>query len=391
MSLAILKCLAIGVIGLAVAIGKGTFLGIAAGIALIACILDKERFANFRNKTFNLTMVLFLIYVGTIAVSSMIQDNQQGLRMVMRDFEKIAPFLIMYIFIGKVPWKKAVQFGAIGFVLGVIIGEGSVFVEYFKQTGILSNRYGGIYGHPNAAGSFWELTIPFLIFLVYEYRKQISYAFPLGIILLGTFICLYLSSSRGAMMAVVAEIMTVMFIYFYRKYQLHNWLKYAVITVLSIGIMLVLFAKCGARSYDSERILLLTAAWQMFLDYPLLGVGFSQWGDVYRAAYLSPLAKEPMLPHPHNLYLFILSESGLIGFLAYFTMICGQLKIALHNSLQIFIKEGSLVNIADMFLVLCVGMLIHNLVDVHAIHRYYLLVYFFFWGLCCLKFEDKKV
>ena len=61
----------------------------------------------------------------------MIQDNQQGLRMVMRDFEKIAPFLIMYIFIGKVPWKKAVQFGAIGFVLGVIIGEGSVFVEYF--------------------------------------------------------------------------------------------------------------------------------------------------------------------------------------------------------------------------------------------------------------------
>ena len=98
-----------------------------------------------------------------------------------------------------------------------------------------------------------------------------------------------------------------------------------------------------------------------------------------------------MLPHPHNLYLFILSESGLIGFLAYFTMICGQLKIALHNSLQIFIKEGSLVNIADMFLVLCVGMLIHNLVDVHAIHRYYLLVYFFFWGLCCLKFEDKKV
>lgn len=235
--------------------------------------------------------------------------------------------------------------------------------------------------------AFWELTIPFLIFLVYEYRKQIKYAFPLGIILLGTFICLYLSSSRGAMMAVAAEIMTVMFIYFYRKYQLHNWLKYAVITVLSIGIMLVLFAKCGARSYDSERILLWTAAWQMFLDHPLLGVGFSQWGDVYRASYLSPLAKEPMLPHPHNLYLFILSESGLLGFISYFIMVGGQIKIALQNSWRIFDKEGSFLNIADMFLILCVGMLIHNLVDVHAIHRYYLLVYFFFWGLCCLKLK----
>lgn len=388
MSLEILKCLAIGVIGLAVAIGKGTFLGIAAGIALIACILDKERFANFRNKTFNLTMVLFLIYVGTIAISSMIQDNQQGLRMVMRDFEKIAPFLIMYIFIGKVPWKKAVQFGAIGFVLGVIIGEGSVFVEYFKQTGILSNRYGGIYGHPNAAGSFWELMMPFVIFLIYEYRKQIKYMLPLGILLLGAFGCLYLSASRGAMMAVAAEIITVLAIYCYRKYNLHSWIKYAAATLMIIGIMIIAFAKLGGRSYDSERVLLWTAAGQMFLDHPLLGVGFSQWGDVYRAAYLSPLAKEPMLPHPHNLYLFILSETGLIGFIAYFTMVVGQLKIAIQNGLKIFSRDGALLNIADMFIIVSMGMLVHNLVDVHAVHRYYLLVYFFFWGLCCLKFRE---
>ncbi len=388
MSLEILKCLAIFFIGLAVSAGVGAFSGIGAGLALIACILDKERFANLKNKTFNITMGLFLFYVLTVIGISLVQGNMQGVRMVMRDFEKIASFLIIYILVGKVPWKQALAVGASGFVLGAFCGEITVFKDYFLHKETLLGRYGGMYGHPNAAGAFWELMMPFVIFLIYEYRKQIKYMLPLGILLLGAFGCLYLSASRGAMMAVAAEIVTVLAIYCYRKYNLHSWIKYAAATLMIIGIMIIAFAKLGGRSYDSERVLLWTAAGQMFLDHPLLGVGFSQWGDVYRAAYLSPLAKEPMLPHPHNLYLFILSETGLIGFIAYFTMVVGQLKIAVQNGLKIFSRDGAWLNIADMFIIMSMGMLVHNLVDVHAIHRYYLLVYFFFWGLCCLKFRE---
>lgn len=54
------------------------------------------------------------------------------------------------------------------------------------------------------------------------------------------------------------------------------------------------------RKYDPERLLLWRAAYQMWLDHPLYGVGFDQWNAVYRQHYISPTAKEPTLTLPHN-------------------------------------------------------------------------------------------
>lgn len=55
-----------------------------------------------------------------------------------------------------------------------------------------------------------------------------------------------------------------------------------------------------------------TVAWRMFLDYPLLGGG---WGSYiyYTQAYGLEFA---LAPNPNNLFLLMLSETGLAGFLA---------------------------------------------------------------------------
>jgi len=58
-----------------------------------------------------------------------------------------------------------------------------------------------------------------------------------------------------------------------------------------------------------------TVAWQMFLDYPLFGVGLSNYEPLYQS-YSVDLGLDPRSEErsPHSIYLEILAEMGLFGF-----------------------------------------------------------------------------
>lgn len=384
-----LKYISVFLIGLAVTTSVGKILAIATTLAVIACIIDKERFANVRNAIFNKTILLFLLYVGTLMLVAVMQNNWDGLRLILRSFEKIVSFLIIYLLIGNE--KNSMIYGILGAVIGFFVGEASVVYDVFYGSHQFGNRFGGMHGHPNALGSVLELAVPLLLYAIYLFRNNRKVMYPILLIFFGVFPCLFLSGSRGAMMAVGTELVVGAAIICYRKYDLGiKWIYFlGVFVVIVIGIFT--FASLYGRSYDQERILLCISAWKMFLDYPILGVGFGNWNEIYQTAYVSPLAKEPGLAHPHNLYLYLLSETGIVGFFAYFSMIIWQLKIACEWSEKYYVSNKDCLNIYDMFILAFCGMIVHNLVDVSAVLRYYRLIYFFYWGLCCVEYKKFKL
>ena len=71
------------------------------------------------------------------------------------------------------------------------------------------------------------------------------------------------------------------------------------------------------------RVLLWQSAWQMFLDNPVLGIGFDNFvlHNVSTAyfPFLKALGGEGL--YVHNVYLQILVEMGLIGFLAFLNLL----------------------------------------------------------------------
>lgn len=381
-----LKCFSIFFIGLAVATETGKILGIAAALGLIACILDRNRFVNLKSKVFNATIALFLVYVGTISVIAIVQYNWQGLRMIMRDFEKIVSFLIIYIFIGDV--KNAFVYGATGAIIGYFFGEITVFYDVFYGVSEYGNRYGGMYGNPNGLGSILELATPFIIFSAYKLRDRCMLFYFSIAALMCIVPCLLFSGSRGAMMAVGTELIILAAIIYLRKKNIKSFKPYILGVGLFIAVGIVVFASMYGRSYDSERVLLWISSWHMFLDYPILGVGFGNWAEYYKASYISPLAKEPWLPNPHNLYLYLLSETGIVGFVSYLVMNLGMLRIAAKSSAKMFTYEKHVFNIADMYIIVMCGVLVHNLVDTSAIFRYCLLILFFYWGLFCIELRN---
>jgi O-antigen ligase len=96
--------------------------------------------------------------------------------------------------------------------------------------------------------------------------------------------------------------------------------------IKTLLIALVIIISVAAASYQIEAVRerwertfyegdvaqrqeLLPAAWEMFLEKPILG-----WGPVVHAAEMATrVRRKDLLGDPHNVYLWLLIETGLLG------------------------------------------------------------------------------
>ena len=376
------KGITLFLIALVVVCGSGNILVIAAILSLVVCYIDKNRFSNLKNPYFNKTILLLFLYILIMLLESYLISNDIGVKYSLRTFEKISSFLLIYIFLGHV--KNFWIISIIGVGCGLFINDIVVFSNYLASN---NERVESLFGHPNKTGSIMAFIFPFYIYTIDEFKKDKLLLIFSACVIIGIIFCLYVSDSRGSYMAFIAEIICIISLYLYRKKVLKFNIKFFLLIILLIVISIMVYILLNQRPYDYERVLLWTAAWEMFLDNPVTGVGISKFNDVYREGYISILAKEPYLSNPHNLYLDLLSSTGIIGFCSYFALLIWQCKICLKSSNLIEKNSNSIFSISDMFFISIIGLLIHNLVDVTSTLRDYMLIYYFMWSLCCWKFK----
>lgn len=73
------------------------------------------------------------------------------------------------------------------------------------------------------------------------------------------------------------------------------------------------------------------SAWLMFQDHPFLGVGFGAFGEVQERneVYQTDYNGEPAVDTPHNYFLSIVSETGLLGMVAVLFMLAYAMRYSL--------------------------------------------------------------
>ena len=74
-----------------------------------------------------------------------------------------------------------------------------------------------------------------------------------------------------------------------------------------------------------ERMATWQAGWEMFQDYPVLGVGAGNFDSAYRAYHLK--GWEHPRGHAHNVYLNALAETGVLGLAAYLLFLAGAFAL----------------------------------------------------------------
>lgn len=188
-------------------------------------------------------------------------------------------------------------------------------------------RISGPFGSPNYYAQFLVLLIPLGIHLSFVEKRaplRIATALATTAIVWATF----LTFSRGAFLSLIGVAGIALFAYRPRPARL------MLILALVVSLLLALpptysqrlqalaegllagdpHAEASLRGRTSEAI----AAWRMFLEHPIGGVGFdgysAHYQDYSREIGLDP-RREPR--EPHSLFLGVAAETGLVGLSAF--------------------------------------------------------------------------
>ncbi len=145
-----------------------------------------------------------------------------------------------------------------------------------------------------------------------------------GLLVLATLfsgLAVFLSMTRGVWIGIFIGLLVPTFLY-------RKKLGFIFLTVTSALFVLIFFAwprfqerilfAFSSSSYDSERVWLWKANWQMFLDHPFVGIGYGIYKWRLREYFdLIGAPADQFESHAHNQYLHFLAGTGLLGLLCF--------------------------------------------------------------------------
>ena len=278
----------------------------------------------FRNKEFpqfdlELLKVLAIYFAAQILIALTSLNVAVSLREVIGEMHRFLPLIFAMTFIKN---KSQLQGVLIATLISSLVNDSVGVYQYFIKG---MPRAQGLEYSPTFFASSMLIQIPILIFMVKEHlTPKILRPAVIFTILLSVF-CLGLSLTRGAWLAFVAVIF--IFALLEKKSRIATAKIFTALLIVFL-IVLAMSPKLQGRletftdmnfQSNSERILMWESAINIFEDYPIHGIGQKMFEKIYNEQYISPDAKERPdefmsgHTHPHNNFLFALSEGGLIG------------------------------------------------------------------------------
>ena len=222
---------------------------------------------------------------------------------------------ILFFFIGNylVRYKRNLDILIGGIILaGIFMGVGGMWDHFHLR----SPRLFTSFGHIISLSDFMTLYIPFCFIIVLFSKTKILKA---GSVICSIFLfpCLLLNATRAAWVAVAGSLLIVSF-FKNRK------IAFCLLIVFIIsGFFLPLALQQRAMTTVNpltwgERLPLWKISLEIFADFPVFGAGLGMYEKLL-AQYWEPSSLSPQLPHwnTHNNYLQVVSESGIVGLIAF--------------------------------------------------------------------------
>lgn len=325
---------------------------------------------------FKKSFLFMAIFLFGLLLSWLFVGETAGIKLIRHNVERMLPFIfIIFGLAGKNDIKEKLKYILIGCCIGIWIDCLSVLEKIFID-GL--SRTVSLLGSVNILGGTLILILPFLIiFAMYSYNKKYIFTFTTvtGALLLFT---LLIIKSRGSWfgLGIMVALLPIL-LYKINKISFKLLLVIeSLLLIIAIGTYFV-FYEALHRGYDFVRPGLRIVAWNIFLDYPIAGIGPSNFISNYtNENFINPLANvKGVWTHAHNIYFKFLSENGIFGFSGFIALIIFQLKVLWKS----IIEKHNKISIA-MFLSIC-GMLAHGWFDVCFSSRYYAMTYWLLWGI----------
>lgn len=347
---------------------------------------------RFNDFNFKLLLLMILFCFSLLFISFYAVDINESMKFAEYYFKWmfIPFFMISFLSIGIKDFYKYMLYGLI---IGSIVIASGVFWNSFA---LGMDRPGGFFiTAPNSVAGRLIFCLPFIIL-----NKNLKNFYLKCLVSFFIFAAVVLTGSRGGIIAGIIEI--VILIWYLRKYnkvkicenlkrkQVITFLLLICITSITVGSVInsrfIEFIKYNGNYIEhrvgGDRILLWKSSIDMIKDNPITGVGLRNFNKVYiENGYIEKEAKEPNLISPHNIFLHIFVEAGLIGFVNFMILLLYQLYSGYKYSND---------NLILAYFLAIIGMCVHGMVDYLIWTKNYYLFYWFMVG-CIYAYKTNEL
>jgi putative inorganic carbon (hco3(-)) transporter len=221
-----------------------------------------------------------------------------------------------------------------------------------------TGRITSVLNYSNSLAGFLNLILPIALGLI-----LIPVSSRLRSLAVAALVCcsgaLILTASRGGFASFLA-VLLLGAIYVARQAKSRKWLLIG--GLLIAGVALVLFFGLVRAPWLEEdqsaamRLLFWGVAAALFLGSPVVGVGYGNFRDLYNLPGIASGVFDV-----HNLYLQLLSETGVLGFASFCCLVFLAIRRCLKNLRRSHFGLAKIVNFAALGAV--VSLLLHGFVD----------------------------
>lgn len=284
-----------------------------------------------------------LLYVGANIVSLLVSGDKTWCFYGIVNTIKL--FAVFFVVANSIRTEREIKYVMSFLVTSLFIQSAIYIVQHFTgidfnvlgQSQLSGDFYGstrerGLMGQANTSGLFFSACLLLGISWYFIQRRilmRILIAITIGLSISGLIITL----TRSAWLAFVFSVMIFTIIGIRRK-----WVKFrAIIPILAILVIIVMgfwdsvtgrFEKHDAGSAYS-RIPSMILMTRIIKDHPILGVGVNNYVDA-RNRYLTEDVREA-LHYPHNQYLLVFVETGIVGFLGFMWFLYKVFKAGIRS------------------------------------------------------------
>ncbi|MCQ2361419.1 MAG: hypothetical protein MJ048_00075 [Acidaminococcaceae bacterium] len=386
-------------LGFACAFGSSKIMVLSAIVFLLVSWKKRSGFQLIRSKISQKTFISVATYLVFIAIASLVVPQNDGFKLMVHFLEMFLPFLLVGLF--SFDDEKSLLFLWRGIMLGTFC-HGIYLIGYRI---VYNLRPYSWVGSANDIGGMCVMTL-FMILAGLSYFWSIKQDRKLAMLVVFVdLIALITTYSRGSIGSFAISLIGILALAYLLKLLFVRKVYVIIFSVIVLcgGVWLGSSVFLG-RNYDDLRVGMRYSACQMFVDHPLAGVGFGNYGNEFGKKYTNEYndsynernktEKGYYYDTPHCIYWYYLSQGGVIG----------TIGVTLMIMFQIYSLAKSIIKSPDKRLqlfALCIfgafiALLIHGWVDVMFVRRNYKRLFWLMWGFYCLAAylevqQDKKV
>ena len=233
------------------------------------------------------------------------------------------------------------------------------YIQYFTGTNlagfkILGNRVSSFFGDELIMGSYLSRLFPLLFALFLIKKKQKYEIYFIGLLFILIDVLVFMSGERSAFFFL--NLSTVFIIILIKEYQKFRLITF-IIAIICVVILSLNSSKLNERMFkgpaknmglmesSNETVIftpqhdsLIRTAYNMFKDQPIFGHGPKMFRVICKdEKYATGVS--PCMTHPHNFYIQLLAETGIVGFLFLFSTLIYVLYSALRQFKSIILKQ----------------------------------------------------